>query len=173
MILKRNKNIYLIKLVFILLYIADYVIGIDISRRKRDGKADTSQPKIISKIGEMNPSSSHVLEPPPDHKGLVMAITIVFAFVFAVAGVFIGVYFRVERVLKCIDRIGGTNNLENDPLIDDTNSIIGSDAMTTLQKQNETGFVHSCPAEAYPMKKQIYERANKTPHTGICYNRVV
>ena len=114
----------------------------------------------------MNPSSSHTLEPPPDHKGLVTAITIVFAFVFAVAGVFIGVYFRVERVLKCIDRIGGTNTLENDPLIDDTNSIIGSDAMTTLQKQNETGFVHSCPAEAYPMKKQIYERANKTPHTG-------
>ena len=51
-------------------------------------------------------------------------------------------------------------------LIDDTKSIIGTDAMSTLQKQNETGFVHSCPAEAYPMKKQIYERANKTPHTG-------
>ena len=32
----------------------------------------------------------HELEPPPDHKGVVTAITIVFAFIFAVAGVFIG-----------------------------------------------------------------------------------
>ena len=106
------------------------------------------------------------LEPPADHKGAATAIIVVFAFFFAVAGVFIGVYFRVERVLKCIDRIGGSKSLDTEALIDDTKSIIGTDAMSTLQKQNETGFVHSCPAEAYPMKKQIYERANKTPHTG-------
>jgi len=135
------------------------------SRTRRDGKADTSQPRIISEVGN-NPTAMHEFEPPPDHKGVVTAITIVFAFIFAVAGVFIGVYFRVERVLKCIDRIGGSNSLDTEALIDDNKSIIGTDAMSQLQKQNETGFVHSCPAEAYPMKKQIYEKANKTPHTA-------
>ena len=100
-----------------------------------------------------------------DQKSLVVGITVVIAFVFAIAGIFIGVYFRIERFLRCIDRVGGTSELE-DPLIDDTKSIIGSDAMTTLQKHNETGFVHSCPAEAYPMKKQIYEKANRTPHVA-------
>ena len=38
----------------------------------------------------------HELEPPPDHKGVVTAITIVFAFIFAVAGVFIGMEFNGE-----------------------------------------------------------------------------
>ena len=52
-------------------------------------KADTSQPRIISEVGN-NPTAMHELEPPPDHKGVVTAITIVFAFIFAVAGVFIG-----------------------------------------------------------------------------------
>ena len=58
------------------------------------------------------------LEPPADHKGAATAIIVVFAFFFAVAGVFIGVYFRVERVLKCIDRIGGSNSLDTEALID-------------------------------------------------------
>lgn len=53
-----------------------------------------------------------------------------------------------------------------DPLIDDAKSIISGHAMSTLIKQNETGFVHSCPAEAYPMKKQIYEKAHRTPHVA-------
>ena len=38
----------------------------------------------------------HELEPPPDHKGVVTAITIVFAFIFAVAGVFIGMELNGE-----------------------------------------------------------------------------
>ena len=130
-------------------------------------QADLSgAPRIISEVGSSNTGEIKALEPPADHKGAATAIIVIFAFIFAVAGVFIGVYFRVERVLKCIDRIGGSNSLDTEALIDDTKSIIGMDAMSTLQKQNETGFVHSCPAEAYPMKKQIYERANKTPHTG-------
>ena len=132
-------------------------------------QADLSgAPRIISEVGSSNSGEIKALEPPADHKGGATAIIVIFAFIFAVAGVFIGVYFRVERVLKCIDRIGGSNSLDTEALIDDTKSIIGMDAMSTLQKQNETGFVHSCPAEAYPMKKQIYERANKTPHTGKC-----
>ena len=56
-------------------------------------KADTSQPRIISEVGN-NPTAMHELEPPPDHKGVVTAITIVFAFIFAVAGVFIGMEFN-------------------------------------------------------------------------------
>jgi len=56
-------------------------------------KADTSQPRIISEVGN-NPTAMHELEPPPDHKGVVTAITIVFAFIFAVAGVFIGMEFH-------------------------------------------------------------------------------
>merc|ERR1719356_393555 len=141
--------------------------SLSINRIRRDGKADLSgAPRIISEVGSSNSGEIKALEPPADHKGAATAIIVVFAFFFAVAGVFIGVYFRVERVLKCIDRIGGSNSLDTEALIDDTKSIIGTDAMSTLQKQNETGFVHSCPAEAYPMKKQIYERANKTPHTA-------
>ena len=38
----------------------------------------------------------HELDPPPDQKGVVTAITIVFAFIFAVAGVFIGMEFNGE-----------------------------------------------------------------------------
>lgn len=41
----------------------------------------------------------HELEPPPDHKGVVTAITIVFAFIFAVAGVFIGMELNELNVL--------------------------------------------------------------------------
>jgi uncharacterized pyridoxamine 5'-phosphate oxidase family protein len=39
---------------------------------------------------------------------------------------------------------------------------MGADALSVVKKQNETGFVHSCPAEAYPMKKQIYEKEQGT-----------
>ena len=64
-------------------------------------KADISgAPRIISEVGSSNSGEIKALEPPADHKGAATAIIVVFAFIFAVAGVFIGVYFRVERVLK-------------------------------------------------------------------------
>ena len=38
----------------------------------------------------------------------------------------------MERVLQCIDRIGGSNSLDTEALIDDNKSIIGSDAMSQV-----------------------------------------
>ena len=50
----------------------------------------------------------HELEPPPDHKGVVTAITIVFAFIFAVAGVFIGLelieYVRLNSTMGTVSK---------------------------------------------------------------------
>ena len=58
-----------------------------------------------------------------DHKSLVVGIAVVIAFVFAVAGIFIGVYFRIERFLRCIDRIGGSNDTEAEALINDDTKV--------------------------------------------------
>ena len=64
-------------------------------RVKRDGKADLSgAPRIISEVGSSSQGEIKALEPPADHKGAATAIIVIFAFIFAVAGVFIGVYFR-------------------------------------------------------------------------------
>lgn len=145
--------------------------SVSLLRIRRDGRGvlgqGDSRPSVIKAIGLAQESDETGEDVDPSgQKNMILAISVIIAFVFAVAGIFIGVYFRIERFLKCIDRIGGTSELERPLLDDDTKSIIGDDAMSTLKTQNETGFVHSCPAESYPMKKQIYEKANRTPHVA-------
>ena len=64
-----------------------------------------SRPSVIKAIGlaqEADEAEEDV--DPSGQKNMILAISVIIAFVFAVAGIFIGVYFRIERFLKCIDR---------------------------------------------------------------------
>ena len=120
---------------------------------------------LINEVGYN--SDTHLVENSENNsKALVVGITVCLAFIFAIAGIFIGIYFHVDDVVPCMNKLVGTSKqiqrlLQDDA--DDKKSLVGEDRWDVLSEQNN-GFVHSCPAEAYPMRKCIQDKAYKSPH---------
>jgi len=120
---------------------------------------------LINEVG-YNTDQHRVENSSDNSKALVVGITVCLAFIFAIAGIFIGIYFHVDDVVPCMNKLVGTSKriqrlLQDDA--DDKKSLVGEDRWDMLSEQNN-GFVHSCPAEAYPMRKCIQDKAYKSPH---------